>query len=165
IPLSALAAILIYTGYKLAKPSLFKEMYKKGLDQLMPFVITILAIVFTDLLTGIIVGLVAGLFFVLHSNFKTALLVVHDDNKFLFRLRKDVSFLNKPIIKAKLEKVPANSYVMIDLARADFIDQDIIEVINDFQKHAPLKNIKVEIKKSTIKKAHRQILFDTIAEN
>lgn len=165
IPLSALAAILIYTGYKLAKPSLFKEMYKKGLDQLMPFVITILAIVFTDLLTGIIVGLVAGLFFVLHSNFKTALLVVHDDNKFLFRLRKDVSFLNKPIIKAKLEKVPANSYVMIDLARADFIDQDIIEVINDFQKHAHLKNIKVEIKKSTIKKAHRQILFDTIAEN
>ena len=165
IPLSALAAILIYTGYKLAKPSLFKEMYKKGLDQLMPFVITILAIVFTDLLTGIIVGLVAGLFFVLHSNFKTALLVVHDDNKFLFRLRKDVSFLNKPIIKAKLEKVPADSYVMIDLARADFIDQDIIEVINDFQKHAPLKNIKVEIKKSSIKKAHRQILFDTIAEN
>jgi MFS superfamily sulfate permease-like transporter len=62
-------------------------------------------------------------------------------NKYLFRLRKDVSFLNKPIIKNKLEKVPANSYVLIDAARADFIDKDIVEVIEDFLKHASLKGI------------------------
>ena len=157
IPLSALAAILIYTGYKLAKPSIFKEFYKKGFDQFIPFIVTVIAIIFTDLLTGIIIGIVVGLFFVMRSNFKTALFVVNDNNKYLFRLRKDVSFLNKPILKAKLEKVPQNGSVLIDISRADFIDKDVIEVINDFMKHAHLKNIKVEIKKSQAKKDHQLI--------
>ena len=91
------------------------------------------------------------------SNFRTALFVVNDNNKYLFRLRKDVSFLNKPILKSKLEEVPANAYVLIDLSRADFVDKDVIEVINDFQHHAQLKNIRVEIKKSTYKKDHQLI--------
>lgn len=103
IPKTALAAILIYTGYKLAKPSVFKSFYKKGLDQFLPFVITIIAILTTDLLKGVIIGIGVGLFFIIRSNFKTAVFVVHDENKYLFRLRKDVSFLNKPIIKNKLE--------------------------------------------------------------
>ncbi|QEC68120.1 SulP family inorganic anion transporter [Panacibacter ginsenosidivorans] len=157
IPLSALAAILIYTGYKLAKPSIFRSFYHKGFDQFVPFVITILAIIFTDLLIGILIGIVVGLFFVLRSNFKTALFVVNDNNKYLFRLRKDVSFLNKPILKAKLEEVPANAYVLIDLSRTDFLDKDVIEVINDFQHHAHLKNIRVEIRKSLYKKDHQLI--------
>jgi len=147
IPKAALAAILIFTGYKLAKPALFKAFYKKGWDQFLPFVITITAILATDLLKGVIIGIVAGLFFVLRSNFKTAVFVVNDENKYLFRLRKDVSFLNKPIIKNKLEMVPENSYVSIDATRADFIDKDIIETIEDFMLHAHLKNIKVEVKK------------------
>lgn len=151
IPLSALAAILIYTGFKLAKPSLFKSFYKKGWDQFMPFVVTIIAILFTDLLTGIIIGSLVGLFFVLRSNFRSAVFVVNDENKYLFRLRKDVSFLNKPIIKNKLERVPEGSFVMIDAARADFIDKDVIEVIEDFMKHAHLKNIRVELKRSSYK--------------
>ncbi len=151
IPLSALAAILIYTGFKLAKPSLFKSFYKKGWDQFMPFVVTITAILFTDLLTGIIIGSLVGLFFVLRSNFRSAVFVVNDENKYLFRLRKDVSFLNKPIIKNKLERVPEGSFVMIDAARADFIDKDVIEVIEDFMKHAHLKNILVELKRSSYK--------------
>ena len=157
IPLSALAAILIYTGYKLAKPSIFKSFYKKGFDQFVPFFITVVAIIFTDLLIGILIGIAVGLFFVLRSNFRTALFVVNDNNKYLFRLRKDVSFLNKPILKSKLEEVPANAYVLIDLSRADFVDKDVIEVINDFQHHAQLKNIRVEIKKSTYKKDHQLI--------
>lgn len=151
IPKAALAAILIFTGYKLAKPSLFKAFYKKGWDQFLPFVITIIAILATDLLKGVIVGILVGLAFVLRSNFKSAVFVVHDDNKFLFRLRKDVSFLNKPIIKNKLELVPENASVIIDASRADFIDRDIVEVIEDFMIHAPLKNIYVEIKASPYK--------------
>lgn len=151
IPLSCLAAILIYTGFKLAKPSIFKVMYKKGWDQFMPFAITIVAIVFTDLLKGILVGIIVGLFFVLRSNFRTAVFIVNDDDKYLFRLRKDVSFLNKPIIKQKLEQVPENASVLIDASRADFIDKDVIEVIEDFLLHAHLKNITVEIKKSMYK--------------
>ena len=148
IPKAALAAILIYTGYKLARPSLFKAFYKKGWDQFLPFVITITAILLTDLLKGVIIGIGVGLFFVLRSNFKTAVFVVNDDNKFLFRLRKDISFLNKPIIKNKLEQVPADSSVLIDASRADFIDKDVIETIEDFMLHAPLKNIRVELKYS-----------------
>lgn len=148
IPYSALAAILIYTGYKLAKPSLFKMFYKKGWSVFVPFVVTVVAILLTDLLVGIMIGCVVGLFFVMRSNFKSAVFVVNDQNKYLFRLRKDVSFLNKPIIKNRLEKVPENSVVLIDASRADFIDRDVVEVIEDFLKHAPLKGIHVELRKS-----------------
>ena len=154
IPLSALSAILIFTGYKLAKVSLFKEFYRKGWEQFMTFVITIVAILTTDLLKGIIVGIVVGLFFMIRSNFRSSVFVVNDDNKYLFRLRKDVSFLNKPIVKKKLEEVPANAYVFIDASRADFIDKDVIEEVNNFMAHAHLKNIKVEIKKNPSKAVH-----------
>ncbi|WP_315819718.1 hypothetical protein [Paraflavitalea speifideaquila] len=99
--------------------------------------ITVVAILFTDLLVGILIGCCVGLIFVLRSNFKSAVFVVNDENKYLFRLRKDVSFLNKPIIKRKLEEVPENSYVLIDAARADFIDKDVIEVIEDFKNMHP----------------------------
>ncbi len=157
IPLSALAAVLIYTGFKLAKPAIFIKFYKKGFDQFAPFVITVVAIMLTDLLLGIIIGIGAGLFFVLRSNFKTSVFVVNDKNNYLFRLRKDVSFLNKPILKNKLEQVLPNSYVMIDAMRADFIDKDVIEVINDFMHHAHLKNIRVEIKRSANKPMHQLI--------
>jgi MFS superfamily sulfate permease-like transporter len=151
IPKSALAAVLIYTGYKLAKPSLFKAYYKKGWDQFLPFVITIGAILLTDLLIGVVIGIGAGLFFIVRSNFKTSVFIVNDHNKFLIRLRKDVSFLNKPIIKNKLEEIPENASVLIDASRADFIDKDVVEVIEDFAIHAPLKNIKVEVKRSQYK--------------
>jgi MFS superfamily sulfate permease-like transporter len=158
IPLAALAAILIFTGYKLAKVSLFKDFYQKGWDQFVPFVVTIAAILMTDLLKGIIIGIGVGLFYMIRSNFRSSVLVVNDDNKFLFRLRKDVSFLNKPIIKRKLEEVPQNAFVLIDATRADFIDKDVIEEVNNFMAHAHLKNIRVEIKASQYKAVH--LLFN-----
>lgn len=148
IPKSVLAAILIFTGYKLAKPTLFKSFFSKGWDQFIPFIVTITAILLTDLLKGVVIGICIGLFFVIRSNFRTAVFIVNDANKYLFRFRKDVSFLNKPIIKNKLEKVPPNSFVLIDASRADFIDRDVVETIEDFMLHAPLKNIYVELKRS-----------------
>ncbi|WP_071836958.1 SulP family inorganic anion transporter [Terrimonas ferruginea] len=151
IPKAALAAVLIFTGYKLAKPSLFKSFYKKGWDQFLPFVITIIAILATDLLKGVIIGIGVGLFFSFRSNFRSAVFVVNDNNKYLFRLRKDVSFLNKAIIKRKLEEVPEGSSVIIDASRADFIDRDVIETIEDFMIAAPLKDIHVELKKSNLR--------------
>jgi len=154
IPYAALASVLIYTGYKLAKISLFKEFYSKGWDQFIPFVVTILAILLTDLLKGIVVGIVVGLYFVMRSNYRSALFVVNDDNKYLFRLRKDVSFLNKATVKRKLEEIPDSAYVIIDTTRADFIDKDIIDTINDFISHAHLKNITVDIKRSLHKPMH-----------
>jgi MFS superfamily sulfate permease-like transporter len=157
IPLSALAAILIMTGYKLAKPTLFREFHAKGWDSFVPFVVTILAILFTDLLVGILIGMGVALFFLVRSNFRSAVMIVHDENKYLMRLRKDVSFLNKPIVKKKLESVPEDAYVLIDITRSDFIDKDVIDVLNEFMHHAQLKNIKVEIRKSLYKSAHQQI--------
>lgn len=157
IPKAALAAVLIMIGIKLAKVSQIKNLWLKGLDQFLPFIITIIAILLTDLLIGILIGIIAGLFFVIRSNFKTALLVINDGNNYLFRLRKDVSFLNKPIIKAQLEKVPANSFVLIDVSRADFIDRDVVDIIEDFMIHAPLKNIQTTLKTGEYKSHGFQI--------
>jgi MFS superfamily sulfate permease-like transporter len=146
IPKAALAAILILTGYKLAKPSLFIHFYKKGWDQFLPFVITIVAILFTDLLKGVVIGIVIGIFFIVRSNFRSAVMVVNDGDRYLIRFRKDVSFLNKPFLKSRLEMIPANAFVMIDSTRADFIDSDILETVKDFMLHAPLEGIKAEWK-------------------
>jgi len=157
VPLSALAAILIMTGYKLVKPSVFKEVYKKGWDQFVPFTVTIVAILLTDLLAGICIGTVMALFSLIKSNFKSAVMMVHDENKYLVRFRKDISFLNKPIVKERLESIPADSFILIDMTRADFIDKDIIDVVNDFLQHAHLKNILVEIKKSHFKSGHQLV--------
>lgn len=148
IPKASLAAILIYTGFKLAAPSIFVAHFKKGRDQFLPFVITVLAILFTDLLIGILVGCFSGLFFVIHSNFRSALVITKDGENYLVRLRKDVSFLNKAILKRKLEEMPKNSYVLIDTMRADFIDRDVVEVIEDFIKHASLRNIRCELRRN-----------------
>lgn len=152
IPKSALAAILIFTGYKLAKPSLFIGYYKKGWNQFLPFIGTILAILATDLLKGVIIGIGIGAIFVIISNFRSAILIINDGNRYLFRARKDITFINKSILKQGLAKIPANSYVLIDISRAVFVDNDIVEIIEDFQKHAPLENIDLEIKQNPYQK-------------
>lgn len=165
IPLSALAAILIMTGYKLVKPAIFRSMYRKGWDQFVPFIVTLVAILFTDLLIGILIGTAVALFSLIKSNFKSSVMVMHDGDKYLVRFRKDISFLNKPIVKEKLESVPPDSYVLIDMTRSDFIDMDIIDVINEFLQHAHLKNIRVEIKKSLFKAGHQFVQDQSTAGN
>ncbi len=146
IPLASLAAILIFTGYKLAKWSLFKEFYEKGWNQFIPFVGTIVSILLTDLLIGICIGIAIALFFLIRSNFRTSVSMFQDQHNFILKLKKDVSFLNKPLIKQKLEGIPESSFLIIDLSKADFIDKDIIDVIFEFNQHASLKKIQVEIK-------------------
>ena len=154
IPLSALAGILIFTGYKLAKITLFKEFYQKGFNQFIPFCVTIIAILFTDLLIGISIGIAVSLIFIIRSNFKTAVMVVNDNNNYLIRFQKDVSFLNKPIIKRELELVPESANLVIDVARAEYIDKDVIDEVNNFLYHAHLKNIKVELKNNPSNALH-----------
>lgn len=149
IPKAALAAILIFTGYKLAKISIFKDYYSKGWNQFMPFVVTVLAIVFTDLLKGVLIGLAVAIFFIIRSNFRTAIFVSKQNGKTLIRMRKDISFFSKPILKAQLESVEENSTVIIDMTRAEFIDKDVLDTIDEFTQHADLKNIKVELQNST----------------
>jgi len=145
IPLSCLAAVLFIVGFKLAKPSIFVHEWEKGLDQFLPFVVTIIAILFTDLLVGIGIGMVVGMFFVIKTNFKQAILVTERNGNYLVKLHKDVSFLNKAPLKNKLAQIPENSFVIINGYKAKFIDQDIQDVLNDFIESAHEKNIKLDI--------------------
>jgi carbonic anhydrase len=126
--------------------------------------VTVVAILLSDLLIGICIGIGVSLFSLLKSNFRSSVVGVNDENKYLVRFRKDISFLNKPALKEKLESVPADGYVLIDLMRADFIDKDIIDVINEFIGHAHLKNIRVEIKKSSHKALHQLVLANPVGE-
>jgi len=148
IPLACLAAILLMTGYKLTKPAIIQDMFKKGWEQFIPFSITILAILFTNLLQGIFIGLSIGLIFVLRANFHKALFCVQEGDRYLVRLTKDVSFLNKALLRNTLREIPDNSHVIIDGARSTFIDNDIIETIQDFQQSALSRNISVELNQS-----------------
>jgi carbonic anhydrase len=148
IPLATLAAILIVIGYKLAKVSLFKEMYKKGWSQFIPFVATIVGIIFTDLLLGILIGLAFSIFYLLRSNlrnpFKLDKETIYTNETIRIELPNQVSFLNKATIKNTLWNIPENSKVIIDASKTDYIDNDVLEVIKDFKEVvAPEKNIQL----------------------
>jgi len=149
--LASLASILIYTGYKLAKISLFKEMYENGLNQFIPFVATILAIVFTDLLIGVLIGLSISVFFILKSNYKNAYALQTIKGKggdeIKLTLSEEVSFLNKASIKdTLLTKIPDGSSLTIDGSQSKNIDYDVLEVIHDFNTYyASKKNIQVKL--------------------
>ena len=146
IPLACLATILILVGYKLTKPSLYVAVYRQGWSQFLPFIITVLAVVFTDLLTGVIVGVVCGVFFVIRTNHHEAITVVHQDSNYLFRFMKDASFINKNELRRKLRELPNGASIVMDGSRALFIDHDIEEIVSDFQQLADHKNIEVELK-------------------
>ncbi len=148
IPLAALGAILVFTGYKLAKIGIFKEYYQKGWDQFMPFIITVVAIVFTDLLKGVLIGIAVGIFFIIRSNFRTALLYTVDGNNYLIRFKKDISFFSKPRLKSLLNKIPDNSSLSIDMSKSEFIDKDIIDTVNEFMVGSESRNITVSTTRS-----------------
>jgi carbonic anhydrase len=149
IPLAALAAILIVTGYKLAKVSLFRDMYKKGWSQFVPFVVTVAAIVLTDLLTGVLIGLAASLFYLMRSHFKNPFSMeqyrLHIGDVVKMELPNQVSFLNKATIKSALWDIPANANVLIDAGNADYIDHDVLEIINDYRIVAAERNVKLNV--------------------
>ncbi len=149
IPLACLAALLLVVGYKLAKISLFKTMYKLGWDQFLPFIITVVAIQFSDLLKGIAVGMVVSVFFILRNNYKRAYFFHkeqhHTGDTITISLGEDVTFLNKGSIVLTLANLPENSKVVIDGSKSQNIDLDVLEIIHDFKNTAQLKNISLEL--------------------
>ena len=147
IPLASLAAILMVVGYKLARPDVFKTMYKAGLYHFVPFCATILGLVFTDMLVGMGIGLTAALFSILLENYKSAFYFneSHIGNKTLLRLSEHVSFLNKANIQQTLEQLPDYSEVIIDATRSKYIDYDVFEIIENFKIEAQRKHIKLTI--------------------
>jgi MFS superfamily sulfate permease-like transporter len=146
IPLSSLAAILLVIGFKLCKLEKFRAMYSLGWMQWIPFITTIIAIIFTDLLTGVLIGLAVGIFFVLRSNHHSAFTMVSQESLYLIRFNKDVSFLNKSELKEMLLSVPSSSTLYVDGIKATTIDHDIRDLLIDYKRSAKYKRIHVEFK-------------------
>jgi len=144
IPLSSLAAILILTGYKLISPKKFIIKYKKGWNQFIPFVVTIIAIMFSDLLIGVLIGLAVSILFILKSNFKNPFKIktekLNVKETIIIELPNQVSFLNKANIKNTLWKIPHNSNVIIEAKNTDYIDEDILEIVETFRNTVAKEN-------------------------
>ncbi|TGK83762.1 carbonic anhydrase [Leptospira montravelensis] len=137
IPLSSLAVILIVTGFKLTNLNLYQSIYKKGFYQFLPFIATIIAIIFTDLLTGVLIGLSISFIFILKNNYKNPFLVetetLNIGETVRIELPNQVSFLNKASIKDTLWALPENSKLIVDASNCNFIDHDILEVLEEFK--------------------------------
>lgn len=151
IPLASLAAILIVVGYKLAKPALFIGMYRGGWNQFLPFVVTVLAIVFTDLLTGIGIGMVVGIFFILKNSYQVSHTVQKEKTpagreKYRIVLAEEVTFLNKGNIMEALRKIPEGSELEIDMSRSAVVDPDVLELIDNYKETAQSNNINLKVK-------------------
>jgi MFS superfamily sulfate permease-like transporter len=150
IPLASLAAILLMVGYKLAKPSIFNQMYKLGHEQFVPFIVTIVAILATDLLKGISAGMLVGGFYALYHSYRNShhmkeIITTENDRKvYHLVLAEEVSFFNKASVVKELDSIPPNSKVIIDCSKSVSISYDIIELIKDFDSNAKTKNIIVE---------------------
>ncbi len=150
IPLAVLASILFVVGYKLAKPAIFKDLYKAGMDQFIPFVATIAGILLTDLLLGIMIGMSCALFMILRRNFLNAFELNIEDHessdhthKVTIKLAEEISFFSRAAIVDALSKVSSGSHVIIDANGNRHIDPDIRDVIHDFETGAKHRNIRV----------------------
>jgi len=150
IPLASLAAILLMVGYKLAKPELFKQMYKQGWEQFIPFAATVVAILLTDLLKGITIGLLFGIFYTLRHSYRNShhlkeVITTEEGNQVHHLvLAQEVSFFNKASVLKALDVIPKNSKVIIDCTHSKSISYDVVEIIQNYKINAKTKNIMVE---------------------
>jgi MFS superfamily sulfate permease-like transporter len=156
IPLAALAAVLMHVGYKLAQISLFRGLYRRGLNQFIPFTVTIVAVVLTDLLTGVTIGMATGVFFILKANLATPYFMHYRESyeqdhpggrrqHVRIELSENVSFLNKASVGRALRELPDNAIVEIDGSSALYIDRDVLEIIHDFAGAAQHRGIDVRL--------------------
>lgn len=167
IPKAALAAILIATGYKLCKPAIFKNIYKEGgLSQFIPFIVTIVAVVATDLLKGVCIGLLVSIFYILkrnmHAPFYFQRSVYSTTQIIKIELTQVVSFLNKATIKEALELLPNNSFLVLDARLNEYIDYDVIELIREFQE---IKAVERSIQIAMVGFNNRYKLKETVSES
>ncbi len=150
IPLSVLAAILFIVGYKLAKPALFATMYKLGWKQFVPFIVTVLGIVFTDLLVGISLGLAVGIVVILLKSYQNSHFLHIEDvsngkHKIKMTLAEEVTFFNKGAILKELDSLPRDTYLELNLLKTRYLDIDIIEILDDFSVKAKERNIDIQL--------------------
>ncbi|WP_417361666.1 SulP family inorganic anion transporter [Gallaecimonas pentaromativorans] len=150
IPLASLAAVLMVVGFKLAKPAVFKTMFKNGMEQFLPFITTIAGMLATDLLTGVMAGLAVSIFFTLkHSyrnsyHFKETVSRRDDRESHHIVLAEEVSFFNKPSILKKLNEIPKGSHLVLDFSNTKSVAHDVVELVKDYMAQARHRNIEVE---------------------
>ena len=150
IPLSVLAAILLIVGYNLAKPALFVQMYKVGWKQFLPFTVTVFGIVFTDLLIGIGMGLAVGIVVILIKSFQNSHFLHIEDksngkHKIKMTLAEEVTFFNKGAILKELDSLPRETYLELDVRKTRYLDNDIIEILEDFAFKAKERDIDIKL--------------------
>lgn len=149
IPLSVLAAILFTVGYKLAKPILFKTMYNLGWKQFLPFTVTVLGIIFTDLLVGIGMGLTVGVVIILIKSYQNSFFLHAEKDEGTKRVKmtlaEEVTFFNKGAILKELDSLEPGTYLELDISNNRYLDHDIIEILDDFSHKAKLRDITIQI--------------------
>ena len=150
IPLSVLAAILFIVGYKLAKPATFKAMWAAGLKQFVPFIVTVVVIVFKDLLWGIGTGLVLGIIITLYQSYKNSHFLHKEDPdhggpRVKMTLAEEVTFFNKAAIKRELDELPEGTQLELNITKTTYMDYDIIEILQDFNVKAQSRNIDITL--------------------
>jgi len=145
IPYASLSAVLLITGYNLTQPKLYKNMFSLGWKQFLPFVLTIVMILATDLLIGVSVGLLLSVYFIIQNNFRAEYritrTVMNGMETELIKLNSNVTFLNKVKLKKVLDEVPEKSVLTIDGSNCNFVDYDILEIISEFENKAKDRHI------------------------
>lgn len=145
VPYASLAAVLLMVGYKLTKPSLFIEEKAKGWSSLIPFVVTIVAILFTDLLVGVLIGIVTGVIFIMRSNSQNAYSVIREPNRWTFLFNKDIVFTNKATLKKDLLNIKPGTQIVFDTSKIDFMDADVKELLNEFIESTHHSDLEVKV--------------------
>ncbi len=149
IPYASLAAILLMTGYNLAKPKLFRNMWSVGLKQFLPFMLTIIVILSTDLLIGVSIGLLISIYFIIQNNFRAEYKLTKTENNGIetayIKLNSNVTFLNKVNLRKALDEVPEHSVLTIDGSECNFIDYDILEIISEYHNKAHDRHIELHL--------------------
>jgi MFS superfamily sulfate permease-like transporter len=150
IPYASLAAILLVTGYNLTKPKLYRNMWSLGRKQFIPFALTIIVILLTDLLIGVSIGLLISIYFIVRNNFKAEYKITKTQNQgvdtYLIKLNSNVTFLNKVNLQKALDQIPEYSVLTIDGSECNFIDYDILEMISEFSNKAFDRHIELHLK-------------------
>ena len=150
IPYASLAAILLITGYNLTKPKLYRNMWSLGWKQFIPFLITIIVILATDLLIGVCIGLLISIYFIVRNNFKAEYKIsktkLHETEVFLIKLNSNVTFLNKVNLRKALDQVPEYSILTVDGSDCNFIDYDILEIVSEYANKAHDRHIELKLK-------------------
>ncbi|KAB7729048.1 SulP family inorganic anion transporter [Rudanella paleaurantiibacter] len=152
IPLACLAALLIVVGVNLIKPRVLAAIYGEGMSQFIPFLVTVVGIIFTDLLIGIAMGAVVGLLFVLYTNSQASFRVIREGNNVLIKFQRDMYFLSKPQLKEALQSLRPGDSVLVDGRYATFVDSDVYTLLVDFAETAKNQGIKYELRQVTQRK-------------